>query len=111
MQIRAASRLAGAEVTHGEGYPAWKPKLGTPLLQKVEAVYERLFAEKPTFEAIHAGLECGLFLGQYPDLQVVSFGPDIKEPHSPNERVYIGSVAKFWEFTKALLAELAKPRG
>jgi dipeptidase D len=111
MQIRAVSRLANAEVTHGEGYPAWKPKLGTPLLQTVESVYERLFAEKPTFEAIHAGLECGLFLGQYPDLQVVSFGPDIREPHSPNERVYIESVAKFWAFTTALLAELAAAQG
>ncbi|MCK4303090.1 MAG: aminoacyl-histidine dipeptidase [Candidatus Eisenbacteria sp.] len=109
-QIRSAARLAGAQVLHGDGYPAWKPKLGTPLLKTVEDVYERLHGGKPAFKAIHAGLECGLFLGKYPDLQVISFGPDIKEPHSPNERVYIASVAKFWTFTKALLAALANPK-
>lgn len=110
MQIRSAAALAGAEVVHGDGYPAWKPKLGTPLLVTVAEVYERLFKEKPRFEAIHAGLECGLFLGKYPDLQVVSFGPEVKEAHSPNEWVSISSVGRFWTFTKALVEKLARSR-
>ena len=107
-QIRSVGHLAGCGVRHSDGYPGWKPKLGTPLLQAVERAYVDLFGEKPAFQAIHAGLECGLFLGKYPQLQVASFGPDIQEAHSPNERVNIESVQKFWDFTKALLAELTK---
>ena len=106
-QLRAIGDLAGATVVHFDGYQGWQPKLGTPLLRSVEQVYRQLFDDEPVFQAIHAGLECGLFMGQYPDLQVVSFGAEVKEGHSPNEWVSIPSVAKLWQFARALVADLA----
>jgi len=107
-QLRSISHLAGATTTHSDGYPGWKPKLGTPLLMTVESIYKKMFGEAPTFEALHAGLECGLFKGKYPDLEIVAYGAEIVEAHSPDEWVSISSVSKFWDFTKQLVSELAK---
>jgi len=105
--IGSLAHLAGAEIERSDAYPAWPPRLGTPLLKTVEAVYRRLFDADPTFELIHGGLECGLFLGAYPDLQIVSCGAKIDDAHSPRERVRIASVERLWRFARALLAELA----
>ncbi len=107
-QLRSITELAGAKATHSDGYPGWKPKLGTQLLQTVEAVYTELFSEAPTFEAIHAGLECGLFKGKFSDLEIVAYGAEIQGGHSPDEWVSISSVSKFWKFTTRLITELAQ---
>ncbi len=107
-QIRAAGQLAGAEVEHSDGYPGWEPNPESALLKTALSVYERTFGEKAEVRAIHAGLECGLFRGRYPDLDILSYGPDIREPHSPRERVKIDSVEAFWRFTKALLEEIGE---
>jgi dipeptidase D len=96
--------LAGAKVEHGDGYPGWRPNPNSEIVKKTAECYERLFGEKAKIRAIHAGLECGLFLKKYPNLDMVSFGPTILYPHSPSEKVEIPSVKKFWK----LLCEVLK---
>jgi len=105
--VEAVLRLAGAEVTHSDGYPGWTPDPDSQLLRVTERCYERLFAVKPKVRAIHAGLECGLFLEKYPDLDMVSFGPTLRGVHSPDERLEIASVAKFWELLCAVVQAIA----
>jgi dipeptidase D len=78
--------------------------MASPLLQKCEDVYESTFGEKPEVEAIHAGLECAIIGSKFVGLDMISFGPTIKNPHSPDERLYIPSVSRTWEFLVALLA-------
>ncbi len=107
-QLRAAAKLAGADVSHSDGYPPWEPTLDTPLLRIVDRVYRRLFDDEPTFEAIHGGLECGLLLAARPELQVVAYGAEIHDAHSPGEWVSISSVQRFWAFTRSLVEELAR---
>ncbi len=107
-QIRAAGRLAGAEIVHGEGYPGWQPNLASPLLKRAKGVYRRLFGHEAQVRAIHAGLECGLLTRKYPDLDILSYGPEIQGAHSPNERVRIATVTKVWDFTRALLEDLTR---
>jgi dipeptidase D len=107
-QVRSAARLAGAETTHSDGYPGWKPNLQSPLLARARAVHRRLFQQDAEVRAIHAGLECGLLTEKYPDLDILSYGPDIQGAHSPDERVRIPTVEKMWEFTLALLEDLAR---
>jgi dipeptidase D len=109
-RIRAAALLAGAEIEHGDGYPGWKPNLDSPLLARAKALHARLFGVEAKVQAIHAGLECGLFTEKYPDLDLLSYGPDIKGAHSPDERVRIASVEKFWTFTRALLEDIAREK-
>ena len=95
---------AGADVRFTDGYPGWTPNPNSPVLNKAVEIYEQLFNKKPTVKAVHAGLECGLFLEKYPHLDMLSFGPTIENPHSPFEQVNIPSVAKFWEFLKRVLS-------
>jgi dipeptidase D len=97
-------RLAGAKIEHSDGYPGWNPKLESEILKTTEKAYIKLFGNKPVVRAIHAGLECGLFLTKYPKLDMVSFGPTIKGAHSPDERLNIPTVQKFWD----LLVEVLK---
>ena len=97
-------KLAGAEISNSSGYPGWNPKLDSEILKITEAAYIKLFGKKPIVRAIHAGLECGLFLTKYPNLDMVSFGPTIKGAHSPDERLNISTVQKFWD----LLVEVLK---
>lgn len=87
--------LAGAEVTHESEYPGWKPDLDSEILRISESSYEKLFNTKPVVRAIHAGLECGLFLDKYPDLDMISFGPTIKGVHAPGEKLDLESLDKF----------------
>ncbi len=94
--VRSVFELAGAEVVHGEGYPGWAPNTDSEILAITRESYERLFGETPVVRAIHAGLECGLFLQKYPDLDMISFGPTILGAHSPDERINIETVNKFW---------------
>lgn len=88
--------LAGAEVTHSDDYPGWEPNSDSPILSTVVEAYKNLFGKKPEVKAIHAGLECGLFLQKYPHLDMVSFGPTLRDVHSPQERLEIKTVDAFW---------------
>jgi dipeptidase D len=97
--------LLGAEVRHSDGYPGWKPDLGSQVLNVARRIYTEQFKKAPEVKAIHAGLECGLFLQKYPDLDMISFGPTIKGAHTPEERLHIESVKKFWKFLLALLEQ------
>lgn len=94
--VRAAFELGGAEVTSGDGYPGWKPNPKSDILTVAAESYKRLFDVEPKVMAIHAGLECGLFLDKYPHLDMVSFGPTVRGAHSPDERLEIATVDKFW---------------
>ncbi len=102
-QIEALFLLAGAEVTHGDGYPGWKPNIHSNITKIVIDSYLRLFHKQPVIEAIHAGLECGLFLEKYPNLDMISIGPTISGNHSPDEKVHIHSVEKFWKHLRDVL--------
>lgn len=103
-RINSMARSAGTRVHNSEGYTSWKPNMSSPLLRKCEDVYESIFSEKPEVEVIHAGLECAIIGSKFAGLDMISFGPTIKNPHSPDERLYIPSVSRTWEFLVALLA-------
>ena len=96
-------QLMGAQTRHSDGYPGWKPNVNSEILGISEKVYTELFGSDAEVKAIHAGLECGLFLQKYPDLDMISFGPTIKGAHTPEERIHIGTVKKFWDFLLLLL--------
>jgi len=97
-KMRAIAELAGAKVELTGGYPGWKPNLESPILKTMLKVYENKYGKVPEIKAIHAGLECGLFSLAYPHWDMISCGPTIRHPHSPDERVNIESVGKFWDF-------------
>jgi len=90
--------LAGAKVSLAGGYPGWKPNMESPILKTMQQVYQSNFGRIPEIKAIHAGLECGILGGTYPSWDMISFGPTIRFPHSPDEKVNIESVSKFWDF-------------
>ena len=94
--VSAPFELIGAKINRFGSYPGWKPNPQSPLLKKMIGFYEKSFGEKPTIEACHAGLECGIIGSHYPKLDMISFGPNIWGAHSPTERVSISSVQKFW---------------
>lgn len=94
--VNSVFTLAGAKVEHGEAYPGWAPNTDSKIMQISADSYERLFEVKPIVRSIHAGLECGLFLEKYPDLDMISFGPTLRAVHSPDERINIETVNKFW---------------
>ena len=95
---------AGAQIEHSKGYPGWTPNLNSKILSKTAETYRRLFQTEPKIKAIHAGLECGLFLEKSSGLDMISIGPTLRGVHSPNERLHIPSVEKFWQ----LLVEIIK---
>lgn len=97
-QIASAFSLAGFNVWMDGQYPGWKPNLNSPILTTMQGIYEKLYGKVPTIKAIHAGLECGLLGGVYPNWDMISFGPTIRYPHSPDEKVKIDTVEKFWNF-------------
>jgi len=96
--IESTFRLAGAEVTFGGQYPGWKPNMDSPILKTMQDVYNKKWGKVPEIKAIHAGLECGILGSAYPHWDMISFGPTIRFPHSPDEKVNIDTVKKFWEF-------------
>ncbi len=104
--VESVFALAGATVTHGDGYPGWKPNPNSPLAKLTAETYERLFGQKAKIRAIHAGLECGLFSEKYPHLDMVSMGPTMRGVHSPDERLDITATEKFWKLLVALLEAL-----
>jgi dipeptidase D len=104
--LQSVFELAGAEVTHSGNYPGWKPDVDSPILATMQSVYERDFGKIPDVKVIHAGLECGIIGDAYPGLDMISFGPTIRFPHSPDEKVHIESVQKFWDFLVRTLEEI-----
>lgn len=90
--------LAGGKIEFTGGYPGWKPNMHSPILETMTATYKKLFGRTPKVMAIHAGLECGLLGGVYKNWDMISFGPTIKHPHSPDEKVNINSVKLFWDY-------------
>lgn len=106
-RIAATARLAGAEVEEDEPYPGWMPNLDSKILKVVKDVHAKIFGKEPEMKAIHAGLECGIIGEKFPGMDMVSFGPWIEHPHSPEERVNIPSVESFYKLLLAVLEELA----
>ena len=102
-KMRAVIELAGGTVEFTGGYSGWAPDAESPVLHTMKSVYEKLYGKTPAVLAIHAGLECGIIGGKYPGLDMVSCGPTIMSPHSPDERLHIPSVEKCWNFLKAVL--------
>lgn len=107
-QVEAHFQLAGAEVSHSDGYPGWAPNMKSPIMKITADAYEELFGVKPAIKAIHAGLECGLFLSKYPHLDMVSFGPTMTGVHSPDEQLLIPTVEKFWKHLCRVLEKVAE---
>jgi len=105
-KIAAVFQLIGAEVKLEGGYPGWKPNINSPILKTMSKVYNDMFGKIPDIKAIHAGLECGILGGAYPNLDMISFGPTIRYPHSPDEKVLIASVVKFYDFLCGTLKNL-----
>jgi dipeptidase D len=106
--VRSVFELAGATVEHGDGYPGWAPNTNSEILKITRDTYKQYFNQKPVVRAIHAGLECGLFLSKYPKLDMISFGPTIKGAHSPDERLHIESVERFWKLLLLVLENIHK---
>jgi len=104
--VAGVCRLAGFEVEHSGSYPGWKPEPNSDLVQKLQAAHQKLFGHPAKLIAMHAGLECGVIGEKYPGMQMISFGPTIVDPHSPNERVQISTVDDFWKFLKLVLESL-----
>jgi len=97
MTTEACFDLAGASVTHSDGYPGWKPNMNSAILNLMIDSYRKLFGKVPQVKAIHAGLECGLILEKYPNIDMISFGPTIRGAHTPEERIEIATVQMFWD--------------
>jgi len=105
-RVESVFSLAGAVVNFSGAYPGWKPDTSSAIMKKVRDTYEQLFNTVPDVMVIHAGLECGLFKTAYPHWDMVSIGPTIKFPHSPNEKVNIEAVEKYWQLLVAVLANI-----
>lgn len=105
-RVEAVFSLAGAKVTHSDGYPGWKPNLNSDIKKLVAESYEKLFGEKPHVGAIHAGLECGLIVEKYPNMDMISIGPTIIGNHSPAERCEIPTVQKHWKHLVYILENI-----
>lgn len=105
-QVTAAFELGGASVTSGDGYPAWQPNMNSPILNTAIDIFEKMYGKKPVIEAIHAGLECGLIGEKYPSMDMLSFGPNLKEVHSPDEMIQISTVERCWNFLVELLKNI-----
>ena len=106
--LRSAFELAGFEVELSGSYPGWQPNVNSEIVALVAKTYEDLHGEKPNVAACHAGLECGILGQNYPNIDMVSFGPNIKGAHSPDERAQISSTQKFWKFLLEILKNIPK---
>ncbi len=104
--VSSVFQLAGARVKHGDGYPGWTPNVKSEILFITQTQYKNLFKEDPKVLAIHAGLECGLIGEKYPGMDMISYGPTMRGAHSPDEKVLIPTVEKFWDLTLAVLKNI-----
>ncbi len=109
-RLTAIGELAGATVKASEGYPGWQPNMKSDLLAFTRKTWAEKYGEEPELTAIHAGLECGIIGEKYPGMEMISFGPTIENPHSPDERVSIPTVARIFEFTLTLLSAIARSK-
>jgi dipeptidase D len=107
-KIQSVGRLAGAEVEASGGYPGWQPNMESELLATGKKVWTEVHGKEPGFTAIHAGLECGIIGEKFPGMDMISIGPDIENPHSPDERVRIATVGRVFDFVTALLTQLTR---
>lgn len=104
--LESVFALAGAKVEEGGGYNGWQPNINSPILNVMKETYKALYGKEPAVKVMHAGLECGIIQGAYPDMDMISIGPDLQFPHSPDERVNIPSVEKVWKFIIASLENI-----
>lgn len=104
--VASVFELAGAKISFRDPYPGWKPNPDSPILKAASESYERIFGRKPAIKAIHAGLECGLFLDKYPYLDMVSFGPTLRDVHSPVEKIEIKTVQLWWDHLVDILKHI-----
>jgi dipeptidase D len=104
--VQSVFELAGAVVLFDGQYQGWKPNPGSAILKAMQDVYHKKFGKIPEIRAIHAGLECGILGGAYPGWDMISFGPTIRFPHSPDEKVNIHTVEKFWDFLVETLKDI-----
>lgn len=104
--LESVFSLAGAKVEYGGAYNGWQPNINSPILGVMQETYTSLFGKKPAVKVMHAGLECGIIQGAYPEMDMISIGPDLEHPHSPDERVSIPSVQKVWDFIVATLERI-----
>ncbi len=105
-QLRASFELAGLDVAFTGSYPGWQPDPNSEIVSVLERIYTQKFGEQPRVVACHAGLECGIIGANYPEMEMVSFGPHITGAHSPEEKVNITSVQKFWGYLQDILKEI-----
>lgn len=108
--VASVFRLAKADVRHSDGYPGWQPNTDSAILKITESSYKKLFKNDPVVRAIHAGLECGLFLEKYPYLDMISFGPTIRDAHSPDEKIDIETTQKFWDLLLDILKKIPEKK-
>lgn len=106
--LRATFELTGCEVEFSGEYPGWTPNMEASILKVMDALYEEINGEKANVAACHAGLECGILGQHYPEMEMISFGPNIKGAHSPDERAQISSVKKYWDFVQEVLKRIPK---
>ncbi len=106
--VQSVFELAGASLVFSGAYPGWKPNTESAIMKTVRDTYQQLFNKVPDVMVIHAGLECGLFKTAYPDMDMVSIGPTIKFPHSPDEKIEISTVEQYWQLLLAVLANIPK---
>mgnify|MGYP003635821622 FL=1 len=104
--LRSVFELIGCDVVLSGEYPGWKPNMESPILQVLVDKYKQINNTDPHVAACHAGLECGILGQNYPDMDMISFGPTIRGAHSPDERVSITSVQKFWKYVQEILKDI-----
>lgn len=104
--LNALANLAGASIEFSGAYPGWKPDNSSPVMAIVRDTYNDIYKKDPTIMVIHAGLECGLFKEPYPTMDMVSIGPTIRYPHSPDEMVNIETVGQYWQLLLAVLERI-----
>lgn len=106
--VQSAIEAAGGKVVFGDGYPAWEPNINSPILNEAKEVFKNLFRKEPVIETIHAGLECGLIGEKYPKMDMLSFGPTLKDVHSPDEKISISSTNNTWKLLLEILKNIPK---
>jgi len=102
-RINAVATLSGAKVTEETPYPGWKPNLDSKILDLSKKIFKDMYSKEPVVEAIHAGLECGIIGEKFPGMDMISIGPTIKYPHSPEEQMYVSTVDKFYKYVLKIL--------
>jgi dipeptidase D len=102
-RIKAIATLADANVTEGSSYPGWKPDLQSKILALSKKIFKEMFKSEPKIEAIHAGLECGIIGEKFPGMDMISIGPTLKNPHSPEEQLHISTADKFYKYLLKIL--------